>query len=1483
MGIVLFSEGSVTLRQGVNIDVEFAIDEGVEGIKSTMIVSAVGTDTGANLDAFIDDPRTLNAHADVIPHWSRPKSVTAVSFLMHKDFADFECRYASFTDELAEQVKGRLNKAMQPIANSDGTYCNNTHAANTPHCLTATAHDGRVVIIEPFNCDVRTLDKFGKIILNKMLPTGTFENLIGITADDEYIWLLHWDTTCYHGGNKYIIQARTWDDLTLVEYELLGNGLSIDLSLAEDFFAKVDADVREAWSVLLTNAIITDNALVNLDVELEEIFHSVFLGGIIATDMMLPVEAIIDTVYAIDIGVEFVDVVTGRGVSAGYTLVEDTVLVTLGATIVVSDDPDADQSISLGVGLADDMMVTIDTDLNTGYAVELDADVQPPIWYVKLHATVMDPEFEARHPKIDLPFRRDLMTRDPSTYPEYDRPEPITIYEELNQRYGSYNLEGDAWYYLDKGSLSYDEYMEAKDISPLPTHPLAKAHVLNKDHSTAAWDYDVLPDGEDKCSIYLQQERQVGYITYRGDRAFWDLQDMFLGSGPSSTYLTYEQNYSKYYFDPIVNPLRKNNVRYVSNPKIVASETKLFFVMSTRRGSWPWQAPGLSDDDIQRRSSYSLIYEIDKGIRWPNNPKGVPMSGAMDIQARDSIGLVMMDNFVQANLTDDYTALPGYHSYPDDIRKVDIIAYDTTTLIRASQRLEFSPQDDRDISFPSEEPHITLHDLEGVIITSDRIASWHHHFECDYSYGSQLRLSDTVIAVAFALIGQAESELVVDDSLDMAGLIQVLAPDLTGDTLLLAPRLPHLLNTLAIDIPISINLMADIHPHDTAYFTKLDAVVWYQGLGVVRLGADITTNNALALDVVLEDLGGLKLDATIKDVGYWDEYKIITNNCPIDAPDPGRNDYDWDFAMRTTGTYMLSTFVWYPGYGEDKDGNTVASWRFKYKDPTQPNSYFPHPVQYVVDDDTGEQFGLFRLFESGEPLGDYEFIDPISEETFIMGTNHIEDFRVMNYPIGGVLHKYDDILKDPVQSIAMPGYFNQPTVGEFDPFVQYRHLGISTTHKRLYVIRAMGRRDYWHFNAHMYTRSYGAATYEGVPSLMGNRYGSPYGGSEELNLKSPTPYFDPELGRDTWITPRYVIVNNDTWLAEDFTCNNGVYQRDVNDYTPIGAVDKTLVDKDYARTDVDELYTDQYNPNLHRRIIDRDALTDYDQTENTYTERDILVYDYKFNYITRLVGLSGLADDDVIMHIREKDGTYYILTQAKGEAYNWGQFAVDRSLPRVSTNPGVGDDKHGWIYKEMRLYAIQDIISNRAELVYSLPYGTHASNDVLIQVITDTHVWLNWDAIRKVRSAKVLGLAIKRDGSGHSSVPGLVAVVPDKYIDGEYSLLCYKHPAYGGRRFESSKLTRWGREGSNELVVYKESNLRKYTKDYVFAPPEDTPLRGTLNEVLNHVSGMQPGYSQVVYQRHYPWVKLDATIRDSKETIKPRTWIKITDGGPQVI
>ncbi|NIP43247.1 MAG: hypothetical protein GWN00_22935 [Aliifodinibius sp.] len=682
---------------------------------------------------------------------------------------------------------------------------------------------------------------------------------------------------------------------------------------------------------------------------------------------------------------------------------------------------------------------------------------------------------------------------------------------------------------------------------------------------------------------------------------------------------------------------------------------------------------------------------------------------------------------------------------------------------------------------------------------------------------------------------------------------------LQGDTILVAPRLPHLLNVSENSEYAAISTSVSLLAQDDYDWLKTSVEVHNIGFETLNVSADLM-DYGLQTSVTITEPSGLNLSVTLADRGYTDEYLIVTNNCPIDIPDPGADDINWDFIMRTSGTYRYSTFVWYPGLGEDPNGKTTAAWRFKYKDPTFPSKNFPHPIQYVIDPNDGEIFGLFRLSEMSDPLPSYTFTDPGTGDSYTLGTGEGDDLRAMNYPIGGVLHKYEDILQSPEKSLAMPGYFETTAPGDYDPFVQYRHIGISPTQKRLYVIRAMGRRDYWHYNYCAQQRS------------MTNRVNNPFDGGTTIYSHPPLWYYDEFQTLWIWKVDK-VWLDSSGFVADEFTCDHGVYSREITDYTPIGDVEYTLVDKHYATTDVADVFSSQ-------TALDFSKLIAYDQTENDYTVRDILVYDYEFNFITRMTRLSGLQDDDVIMSVREADGIFYVLTQAKSDPYNWGQFEVDRQLNNPSEKSALGTDKYGWIYKEMRLYKIRGAITNTAQLLYTLPFGTHSSNDVIIQEITKTHVWLNWDAIRKVRVGKVLGLGIRLDGTNHVTVPGLVAIIKDKYEDGEYSLLCYKHPTYNAHRFESSKLTRWGRKGANRLLVLREKGIQYQTEEWLWAPDADAPQRGDATSVLNHVSGMQPGYSQVRHKRQYTYLKTSVTLVESALSAKPRTWVKVTSGGP---
>ncbi len=304
---------------------------------------------------------------------------------------------------------------------------------------------------------------------------------------------------------------------------------------------------------------------------------------------------------------------------------------------------------------------------------------------------------------------------------------------------------------------------------------------------------------------------------------------------------------------------------------------------------------------------------------------------------------------------------------------------------------------------------------------------------------------------------------------------------------------------------------------------------------------------------------------------------------------------------------------------------------------------------------------------------------------------------------------------------------------------------------------------------------------------------------------------------------------------------------------------------------------------------------------SSFDVQDFLVYDYDLNLVTSMESLKGIPEDEVVLHIMERDNVFYVLTNVKTEEYDWAKFRAVRSIAPPNIDASYQDDKYGFCFSSMKLYSYNASLYTEPSLIYEVPWGTHSSADTLIQEVTDKHVWLNWSAVDKARSGSCLGLGIRLDGSGYDEVPGLIAIMYGHYVEDKWFLLCYKNIstrvgsgiASGADWLfnDAGRFPRWGDGLRSELLVVDGDTLELHKHDNVYHPSaewfymntEDNETLSGLDRKAAYSGGPQPGYSQVVKRRVYDWVYTDVLLRKTATSLKPTTWIKTTTGGPNMV
>lgn len=164
---------------------------------------------------------------------------------------------------------------------------------------------------------------------------------------------------------------------------------------------------------------------------------------------------------------------------------------------------------------------------------------------------------------------------------------------------------------------------------------------------------------------------------------------------------------------------------------------------------------------------------------------------------------------------------------------------------------------------------------------------------------------------------------------------------------------------------------------------------------------------------------------------------------------------------------------------------------------------------------------------------------------------------------------------------------------------------------------------------------------------------------------------------------------------------------------------------------------------------------------NTYAQRDFLIYNYELGFVDHISVINGLQDDDVVCHLYEKNGIYYILTQVKEPEPASPEDFFNTVLQNQT---GYESDTHfykytRYVYKKTRVYTLEgNLKTDSAVLFYEFNYSTSSLDSIMIQEVTDKHIWLNWDGVSRFEPVPFVGFALNLDGSGHTEVPFLQTV-----------------------------------------------------------------------------------------------------------------------------
>jgi len=643
------------------------------------------------------------------------------------------------------------------------------------------------------------------------------------------------------------------------------------------------------------------------------------------------------------------------------------------------------------------------------------------------------------------------------------------------------------------------------------------------------------------------------------------------------------------------------------------------------------------------------------------------------------------------------------------------------------------------------------------------------------------------------------------------------------------------------------------------------------------------------------------------------------------TPEPGYEEWGGD------ALYHNPALCWRPKLPKYYDDFDPARGVFDYFN----DENFPQPIQFISDNDNQALFGLFRLPEGrtwmsgyqemqdidGDIHGYYDWYMTRGPETGYLFNRHdnigsrlypdqlgfeFEPYKsaCVSYPIGGVLHKYNRPNEDPIKSVIIPGFLKNNTTKEYDPYVTCRYFGHSPTEKKLYVIRALGRPDFFHTSMRTFVMNQSSPWVrlpdDGYTYKLNEFLTEPDMPSVDNSSAALSDYPDLYIAYHPYdSSPSYTFGPPDLrgWMPDD----NNVMLLDTRDYTPWNHYDYIMTMENHVQPygySWEEPGTDENNRFIQHKT---ETLENYEQKPNTYEVRDILVFDYNLQYLRKIPVPEAVPDDEVILHLTERDGTYYLLTQKKAEtSCNWAQFHATRGIG-TPLEHGYQDDKYGYKFSSVKLYKVNALSSSSSELIVELPWAGHSVGDILIQEITDTHAWLNWSGVHKTRAGTCMGMAVRLDGTGYEEIPGALAIVKDHHVEGKWTVLVYKNsssrPSFFHRRlygeFRRHQAERWNRYGDGRvttMVILDESTLLPIDEEVAYQPMNDTPRLTARDEEVGmtkhpdefYPNAPQPGYSQFYKRRYQYFMQSDPVLIEDPESAKPRTWIMTTTGGPAV-
>lgn len=1490
MSVILFSDNDPSGSSYLESDIVFWTGAGQDTFESDSVLSTlsydfIDTDTLVSIDSALELDTYVYDYKDKMV-----SSITSLNILFHRHFSgmvNVESTQIRDYDMLFEHdlsygiTYGPLRQVEDSRGHTglpaSGPVTGNSLYANTPD-------NSKTIIIDPVQGLVRVLGKRGEILFREVFDLDIFADVITITADNTTYWLLRWVSANYNGGNKFVIERRRIEDHTIVEMsseEYLESdtiiefieGLESDTELLECYYVELDTVVTTQSALELDFEVLTyenglesDTEVVEIRIELRKPYpkNSPVIG--------FPPNSFDTTIY------NSTPLADERNLFPEFYNMETDVHRPNRPTwmLKTSDVPHE-------APYSDDLMYVYGDTAHRKYLEDLDLEVEDALYVHPYQRRHNDSVYA---PISDFSAERIINTRQ-VTAPHLVATETKLIFGTVKHR-GAWPWENPNVSEEDSKRRSSSTLLTYLDVDT--RHPIATNKNIN---ASGAVGFQANDEAGIFMLDYYWPTGEDGRIKYFHTFTSWQYYKL-----PTFIKLDFDFN--------VVDTLSLRPLKAVSSYSFIAS---LAYTSSyTTRAVEPYDQIPLSDDTYPYLQTVSEAYSNFSN----RDVGGVDHALASEIEYNGTFKLVG-SSIVW--ITD--RMLANKISEPRQNRTE---GFNDTSLF-------FYPWD----------ATYTLKNLRMEPIPHNRIVV----MDSDFSIKSEVYSDVPHLSMLNVSIIEDIAALESDTEILDSGNFNTLESDF------------FVVENLAEGLESDCDIVSDFCLESDSFIYEdscLESDTEVYSLGYVDKSVLITNTslvesldyNHFSPSLFIGSTGNVCLHPTGQfgtypyGVRYWDLGVGYPTGKGYLYPKTGKTPTVGFEEWGGDALYHTPTICWRPRLPKDFGS-------FDPNDQLSHHSYndgaLPQPIQYISDNDNQALFGLYRLPEGRSWMAGYKELsdgysvddeerpakyniemgaDPGVYKSFLHNTGDkfaatdpaydMKLYSVLNYPIGGVLHKYDSPNSIPVKSAIIPGYFKRSVEGEYDPFVLCRYFGYSPTNKQLYIIRAYGRPDLYHTSVRTFT--------PGISRPWVRLIDGSYTSSSSYLYKDPFDNYLPVL--DSSLLPAIYDDTNisaPTSQPEPFPGLRGLLPSDNN----VIALNESYYESrnHYVYMMTFNNFASDYEYNWGDRLLDtyklRQVMTDhmviYEQKVNIYDNRDILVYDYDLNLVRRMGIPSSIPDDEIFLHITERKGVFYLLTQKKGIKYNWAQFHATRAIG-TPYDDAYQDDKYGYTFKSIKLYKVSTLSASVATLIQELPWAGHSVGDVLIQEVTDTHVWLNWSGVHKSRAGTCMGLAVRLDGSGFTEIPSMVAILKNYLIDG-YTVLTYKNvanrpsapvsytPSYsvdhGFSRVQSEKWNRYGDGRVTKMILLDEATLDPIRTEYAYQPMDDTSRLFKYNyaygtEVLTSTHpdtaysyAPQPGYSQFYYRINWHALESDTIVYDSEQNAASlNTWITVTTGGPLV-